>query len=222
MALLPLGTGNILARALGVGDPLRAIETIEHGAVRSIDVLRTSHPAAPLALVSISAGFEGRFLERYAAWRSLGRPTAAFGALLTSLGKGAPIDLDVDGETVLGSGERPFSAGLYNTPFYAGGLAMSPEADLADGAGEAVVYHTWRAYGRALGAATGRAALPPSAEVLRRPWRRAHLATPGPLQIDGEPVGAGTVSVWIEPGGLRILGARDSTSSQSQRGVSRQ
>jgi diacylglycerol kinase family enzyme len=205
MALLPLGTGNILARALGVGEPGQAFRALEQGAVRHIDVMRTSHPAAPLALVSISAGFEGRFLHRYAACRFLGRPLAALTALLGSLGQGASIGLELDGQAVIRPGDVPFTAGLYNTSLYAGGLVMLPGADPADGAGEGAVYQTAWAYGVALGAALRRVAPRPRADVLHRRWRTAWIDCPGPLQIDGEPVAAREVSVWLEPRALTIV-----------------
>lgn len=205
MALLPLGTGNLLAHALGVGDPGRALWALEQGAFRLIDVMRTSHPAVPLALVSISAGFEGRFLHRYAACRFLGRPLAALTALVGSLGQAAAIGLELDGHAVVPPGKVPFTAGLYNTSLYAGGLVMLPGADPADGAGDAAVYQTAWAYGLALGAALLRTAPRPRADVIHRRWRTAWIDCPGPLQIDGEPVATREVSVWLEPRSLAVV-----------------
>lgn len=207
LAVLPLGTGNILARTLGVDTPVHALAALEHGPVRRIDVMRTSHPAAPLALVSISAGFEGRFIERYAQRRRLGRGVAALTALWSALGRGAPPMLELEGENVLGAGDEVFSAGLYNTPFYAGGLVMSPDADVADGAGEVAVYRTALAYVRATAAALGRSSRRSGADVLRRRFGVARLESAGPLQIDGEPVAAGAVSVRMQPGALSVIAA---------------
>jgi diacylglycerol kinase family enzyme len=201
-AIVPLGTGNILARECGIESPSQAFEALESGEVRRIDAMRTSDAGAPFALVSISGGFEGRFLARYARLRRGGRPLAALGAL--SAGWAAePITLELDGQVVL-AGERVFSAGLYNSRYYAAGIVMSPDADVADGSGECFVYRTRRDYAAALGgAACGRprAATPPR-------WRTARLHSAGPLQVDGEPAASGSLTAWMDPGRFSVLTPR--------------
>jgi diacylglycerol kinase family enzyme len=205
LGVLPIGTANIFARALGIGDPRLALRALEHGRVRRVDVMRTSHAVAPIALVSISGGFEGEFLARYARRRSIGRAVAALAAAPAAWSRRPAVALTLDGESVLRPEEVVFSAGLYTTPFYVGGLVMSPGADIADGRGEAVVYRTARAYGTALVAAL-RGTTPPAADaVVRRAWRTAHVESQGPLQFDGEPAAGGDVSVWIEPGALAVI-----------------
>lgn len=201
MAVVPLGTGNIVARELGLADPRLALRALEQGVVRRVDVMRTSHPSAPLALVSVSGGFEGRFLARYARLRRYGRPLAALGALTAAWQSGAACTLECEGETVLHAAETAFSAGLYNTRYYAAGLAMLPEADIADGRGEACVYRTARGYRAALVAA-GRGRAP---SVRHRAWTSARIESQGPLQIDGEPVSGGVVRVWIEARSLALI-----------------
>jgi hypothetical protein len=115
--------------------------------------------------------------------------------------------LELEGENVLGAGDEVFSAGLYNTPFYAGGLVMSPDADVTDGAGEVAVYRTALAYVRATAAALGRSSRRSGPDVLRRRFGVARLESAGPLQIDGEPVAAGAVSVRMQPGALSVIAA---------------
>lgn len=205
IAILPFGTGNILARALGVGDPRQAIRALEHGTVRHIDVMRTSHPAAPFALVSISTGFEGRFLSRYACLRRFGRPVGALAALSVAFGNGGPIALELDGDAVLRPDDGVFSAGLYNTRCYAAGLVMSPGADISDGWGECNVYRTARTYWATVGAALRGASRYPHAGVFRRRWRTAHIESQGPIQLDGEPVSGSAISVCMEPGALAVI-----------------
>ncbi len=205
LALLPLGTGNLVARELGLDDPRLALRALERGTVRRIDVMRTSHPAAPLALASISCGFEGVFIARYAGLRRGGRLLAALGALPAAWDRGATPALECDGEILLAPTDAAYSVGLYNTGCYVAGLVMSPGADVADGWGEGVVYRTARAYWTAMAGALRGGAPGAEAGVVRRRWRVARLESRGPLQFDGEPASGGTVSVWMEPGALPVV-----------------
>lgn len=206
LAILPFGTGNILAHTLGLDDTRRAVLAVREGQPSRVDVMRTSDPSAPLAVVSISSGFEGRFLMQYGNLRRFGRAVGALAGLAESWGRADALALEVDGETVLRAGERAFSAGLYNTRTYAGGVVMSPDADPADGIGESVVYRTAPAYWATVVRRLCGSSAPARTGVVRRPWRRARLESSGPLQIDGEPRGAGTISVWMEAAALPVLG----------------
>ena len=212
IAILPVGTGNILARTLGVHRPDQAVRALQHGAVRRIDVMRTSHPLAPVALVSVSGGFEGRFLDCYSRFRRFGRPLGAFAAVPLARKRTVGMNLQLDGDAVVQTDDPVFSAGLYNTPFYVGGAVMSPGADIADGSGEGVVYWTSSAYWRAVWAGLRGGARSGAPGILRRAWRVARIESEGTLQIDGEPVRPQAMSVWMEPAALSVLVPSTGTS----------
>lgn len=203
IGLLPLGTGNILAYELGitgVGDGLASL-TSSH--TRAVDAMATSHPLAPLALVSISAGFEAEFIARYARFRGVGRPLGVLAGLAAGTRSARGILAELDGAEVVSPDEAVFSAGLYNTAHYAARLAMSPQAEIGDGLGDCAVYRGaagyWSTVARAL---LGR---PPGPhDALRRRWRSARLETSGPLQVDGERVEGGAITVSLEPGALTV------------------
>ncbi len=205
MALLPLGTGNALAHALGVATRARALTALLGGHARPLDSMVTTHPAAPLALASLSAGFEGRFIARYTHWRERGRLLAGAAALAAAGAGREPIRLLADGEELTGGVARVFCAGLYNIPCYAGGRRAWVAADPGDGLGDAVVCPTALGYWRAL-AAPGRppARGDPAAPRLRR-WSSAVLEAPGPIQFDGEIAAGGTLELRLEPGALHVL-----------------
>lgn len=204
LGLLPLGTANILARELGMGTIREALGALSGSAVRPLDLLRTDHPEAPVVVASLSGGFEGTFIARYAALRRRSRILGGLRGLTALAGAGASVELEVDGEEMLGGGEPVFAAGLYNTRCYAGGVVMSPGADPSDGLAEAVAYRTARAFwGTVLDGRRGGGGARPG--VLRRPWRTARLHTTGPLQADGEPVEGGRVEIRLHPGALRVL-----------------
>ena len=83
---------------------------------------------------------------------------------------------------------------------------MSPDADPTDGLGEGVVYRTAGVYWATVaGSLSHHGSVPTNAGILRRRWRQARLESSGPLQIDGESQSAGSVSVWMEAGALRVL-----------------
>jgi diacylglycerol kinase family enzyme len=207
LAILPLGTGNTMARALGILNVSHALQVLQHGTVRSVDVMRTSHPPSPVALVTISAGFEAAFIHRYSASRRHSRVWAGLSQMPIALRGNPSTMLELDGRVVLEPGESSFSVGLYNTPFYAAGIRMSPESDVYDGLGESIVYATAAAYWRTAAAALREDRALPRNGVQRRRFRSARIESAYPLQIDGEPVTCATLSVTMELGALRVLTA---------------
>jgi diacylglycerol kinase (ATP) len=218
LGVLPLGTANLLARNLGLRDPLHALQTLGRGFVRRIDVMRTSDPQAPVALVSVSAGWEGRFIEAYAAGRGLGRAAAGVRGLAAAGARAEVVTLQLNGATVLDGREAVFSAGLYNTRFYAGGLIVSPNADPADGECESFVYRTAAAYVAAMtrrllwagrgqgGIIRGREDRHASADAPQSGrWKAAVLGSAGVVQIDGEPRPPQCLVLRVEPNALPVL-----------------
>jgi diacylglycerol kinase family enzyme len=218
VGVLPLGTANLLARNLGVPDPLTALQTLERGVVRRIDVIRTSDPQAPVALVSISAGWEGRFIAAYAAGRGLGRAAAGVRGLAAAGLHGEAVMLQLDGRTVLDGRAPVFSAGLYNTRFSAGGLVVSPDADPTDGECESFVYHTAASYAAAMTLRLLRSGrVPPrtfqdrehahaaAGRPQRGRWKVALLQSPGVVQIDGEPRPPQCLVLTVEANALPVL-----------------
>jgi diacylglycerol kinase (ATP) len=197
LGVLPLGTGNAFAHAMGVGRLPAAVNAIAAGACRVVDVMRTDRAEAPVALVSISTGFEGRLIERYGRHRRRGRLAGAACALSALLQREDGIALAVDGCAVLGAATPVFSAGLYNMRTYGGGWVAWPEADPGDGRGLAVVAATRRSYLRAL--AGGHSA------CRRAAWSHAVLESRSPIQVDGDSHAPGCIAVRIDPGALRVL-----------------
>ncbi|MGE5179675.1 MAG: diacylglycerol/lipid kinase family protein [Bacteroidota bacterium] len=202
--VLPAGTGNAFAHSLGIRNPAEAVEALLGGSVVAIDAMATSCPDVPLALVSLSTGFEGSFLRRLAARRARSRIWSAAIGLAASAGRRRRgVRLIADGEEILSPEERSYSAGFYNMRCYAFGRAMVPEADPRDGLAHAVVYRDASGYWRAIG---GRD--PARSPGLRRAFRRARLETEHAVQFDGEAAPPGRYDVWVEPAALRVFARR--------------
>lgn len=208
LGVLPLGTGNVLAHALGVATTRGAVAALVRGGTRSIDLMLTGHPSASVAVMSISVGYESRFIHRMARWRRLGRPVGMAVGAVAALGSGnGGTSVTVDGERLVSPEETFCNAGLYNTAYYGFGRLVLPEAVPDDGEGEAVVHLCGRTYWGALLRGLQR----PQREVPGAPryrrWCHATLATSLPIQVDGEAVGAGSFEIRIAPRALQVIGA---------------
>jgi hypothetical protein len=204
LGILPLGTGNAVAHSLHVGTAGRAVAALLDGVEARLDLLVTDRPEAPLALCSISAGFEGAIFAGLGGCRGARRAAAMLRALPHAWRERGGLHFVVDGATLADPWEPVFNAGLYNLPCYAFGRVVHPDADGADGHAEAVVHPTAASWLAAL-----REGLP-TAPPRPGPARTAHVAraglrSSGPIQVDGEPVAAGTIEVAIEQGALRIV-----------------
>jgi diacylglycerol kinase family enzyme len=216
IGVLPLGTGNALAHPLGVGSLARALRALDWGDPRSIDLMTTTHPAAPVAMVSISAGFEARMLATVSAtgaWRRWLRVLPGLVRLAGGVWAGTTVTLD--GQSLVGREERIHNVGLYNLPCYGFGWRMWPDADPEDGLAEAVVCRSPRSYLRTLRHGLRTAQAGDTADRSWRRWSRAHIESSGPVQIDGEVIAAGAFDVVLEPRALRVLALTEALDPES-------
>lgn len=208
MGILPLGTGNLMAHEMGVGSAACAIDVLLHGTARALDVMVTTHPQAPIALMSISIGFEARALHRLARWRRWGRPMGILGWTAASLGpRRKGTSLSVDGESILACDRAYYNVGLYNMARYAFGRLVLPDAVPNDGECEAVLHLQARQYVRTVLKGLQRSNTGLAGGTVYRRWRRAAISTAHSVQVDGEPVRGGTFEVYVEPRGLQVFAA---------------
>lgn len=205
IGLLPLGTMNILAREVGIRDLGSALRALSSGQARPVDLMRTSHPSLPIALTSLSAGFEGVFVGRYQSWRRFGRPAGAVMGMVMPRTPWRTVELTVDGQVIAGPADHAFSAGVYNAKHYPLGVVMSRDADISDGVGESAVYLTEGAFWRTVASGFRGGAREPGRHVRRTPWATAVLETDGPIQADGEALDGARIEIKMEPAGLHVL-----------------
>ena len=204
MGVIPAGTGNAFAHSIGAGRMPEALDALRRGVSHALDVMVTDHPALPLALISISTGFEGRLLAEVARRRARGLPGFTSPWLFATLARsGTGGTLTCDGEILLHPEERFYSAGVYNLPCYFFGRRVVEDADPADGLAHARVHMGPATYLQALMRPGER---PPDSVRARR-FRRARLETEGPVQADGEAAGGGAIEIVVEPAGLCVFAA---------------
>jgi len=204
--VLPFGTGNAFAHAIGVGRVEDAFDTLASGEVRALDLMATDHPRMPVALVSISVGFESRLLESMANNRRVSPVIGAARGALTSVGRRwRGVELMLDGEIVSDPSEPIHNVGLYNHRCYAKGKIVYPNADPTDGRGEAVVYRRSGPYLRAVAKGIHTQTRRDTPGVSVRRWSTARFRSSLPYQADGESLAPGDMEVRLEKRALRVL-----------------
>lgn len=183
IGLVPLGTGNDLARGTGISlDPDEAVSALLDAEARPLDlmvddtggvVVNAAHAGLGAEAAATAAGMKDR----------LGPLAYPLGALIASVrNQGWTLRVDVDGHRLAGPGEGPLlMVGLANGPSIGGGTALCPGADPGDGLLDVVV-----------AAATGRGARLAFANALRKGThlRRedVHHRRGREVLISGEPI----------------------------------
>lgn len=209
LGLVPAGTGNDFARALGVpADPMDAVDSLvsalQAGKRRRIDLGRVGDTWFATVLC---AGFDASVNERANRMRWPSGPRRYDLAILAELAafRSSPVVLDVDGDVI------ELAATLVavgNTPFYGGGVPICPAADPSDGLFDVTIigHATRRGLLRMLpGLRTGKHVTHPSVRTLRA--RSVSLdGNTWPAYADGEPQGRVPVTMTCVPDALTVIG----------------
>ena len=137
VGVIPGGTGNDLARTLGVPQDLeRALEIALNGADRELDVWRwNGEPFINIAGVGLDAAVAAAVNRSF---RQLGGAAAYVAAVVTTVPKFKPFQLSL--KFPGGEWEGPaWLAAFANARCYGGGMQIAPGADPSDGLLEIVV-----------------------------------------------------------------------------------
>lgn len=131
LGIIPLGSGNDLARALGLPlDPFAAVQALLAGRSSRMDVVRVDGDVyACVAGVGLDA-LANRFANR------LGSPLSGHWhyllGLMAAMAVWKPIEVELVADTTMFRGRANFVA-VANAPSYGGGLRIAPQAQLEDG-----------------------------------------------------------------------------------------
>jgi diacylglycerol kinase (ATP) len=213
IGLVPFGTGNATAHTLGLSSALVACAALERGATTALDIMRTSIPAAPIALVSCSTGFESNFLQRYSSLRYTSRQWAGWSSLLLHVPRRMRgVSLVVDGAAWVTPDEVVHNVGVYNIPHYAFGKVMWRGMAADDGLAIAAAVRSplwyWNLMARGVPAPVLQNETEqrlPGVRTIR--WHTAELSSPLRLQIDGESIDATSAALRVDPRAVTAIHA---------------
>lgn len=211
LGIIPAGTGNDFARAIGVPRRWReAVDIVAQGRTRVIDLMEVTGDlvAGDRGYVGsvISTGFDERVAERAERLPvDLGAPTYAF-AVLAELRRFRPLtyELEIDGVS------RTLPAMLVavaNAGIFGGGIQIAPDFDLTDGLMDITIVHpvprtTLLALFPRL--FSGSFVSYPAIERLQA--RELTIAWEGGFaSADGEPLGRAPLTCRSVPGALTIF-----------------
>lgn len=209
VGLIPFGTGNDLARALGLFGSLEtACRALTEGVTKQIDVgviegLGTDGPRHFLVLAG--TGFDARTAQTVnAGIRGLSGPLAyVWGAVLT-LKQFTPfaLTLTLDGET---RRTEAMFVSFANAPTTGGGMLIAPGAAVDDGCLDICLVETVPKATLLFQLSqvfSGKHVLHPAVTMLKAQSVTVEADPPQPLLIDGEVCGTTPATIKLLPGAL--------------------
>ena len=214
LAPIALGTGNDLARELGLAlDPAAAIAQAVAAPVVRIDLGRAG---GGIFCGVAGSGFDSECAEYSKRVRRLRGPLVYTWSVLRVLAGFVPLRATLDHDGGRFSGEVMFVS-LANTRWFGGGMHIAPQADAADGLLDVVIVHRVsrarllavfpRVY-------SGKHLSHPAIETLRSRSVRLGFDRPSMLYGDGEAIAAvpleeeGGLQVGLDPGALAVVRPR--------------
>jgi diacylglycerol kinase family enzyme len=210
LAVLPLGTENLLAKYLGLEASVDSLcQVIAAGEVIQLDAGRAN---GRIFLLMLGCGFDAEVVHQLSAARTgpISRWTYAKPILAAARSYRYPsvrCTADAPLEQTGDAGHAACWAFLFNLPCYAGGLALAPHADGVDGALDLCTFargSLWHGLWYLGGVLTGTHRRMPDFTSRRVQRVRLESHERVPYQLDGDPGGWLPVDVETLPGRLTV------------------
>ncbi|MGW2210584.1 diacylglycerol kinase family protein [Streptomyces sp. NPDC001781] len=218
LAVVPCGTGNLLARNLGLPlTPAEALDAALGGTSRVVDLARVEGDGLPATHFAVMSGVGldaamMKYAEEHDRAKSmLGWPAYVLAAPKAMRGPRMGLRVSLDGGQPLRRAARMVLVG--NTGALQGGLRLIPEARPDDGVLDLLILDPrgpggWLRTAGALLLHRKRDGEERQGQPEFRTFRRAEFTfdAPEPREIDGDPVGTGRrLTVEVVPGALTVL-----------------
>jgi len=219
LGVLPIGTGNVWAREVGL--PLWSIihrhwleevaKALVEGKRRQVDVGRAGqHYFLLWAGVGLDAKVTEVMEPRTKAQKRWGALAYAIAAAAVARDfKGALATVTVDDQTFQG---QVLLVLISNAQLYGGILRLAPQAQLDDGLFDVCIFkgHDWTAtLGHATAILTGQYLDSPDVAYYRGRRVVIETAVPLPVQLDGDPKAVTPIELEVVPKALTIIIPRD-------------
>jgi len=208
LGIIPVGTGNDLARNLGLKLELQeAVSTVLNGVVRRIDVGTIN--GTPF-INNAGTGFDAHVMKAMNSGIRFLRGQAAFHvAILKTFPGYKPFTLTLEtdsGETIT---EKAFLVSVLNGKMYGGGMMAAPQADMDDGVLDVMVIKAMPKLPLLLAlmpqVTAGRHENHPAVRMLKVRHLKVTTTPPQPLNIDGDVRGLTPCEIGVMARALKVL-----------------
>lgn len=205
LGIIPLGSGNGLARSLGIPqDVNESLKVIEEGHILTCD--RGIVNDFPF-YCTFGLGFDAAVSEKFATMKRRGKVTYVRSALREFLRyRSEPYVIATDGNVLTDSA---FLIAVCNAPQYGNNAYIAPKAQLSDGLLDITVVHkdsTLMAIKMGVDLMTGYLDRNTGIKTLKIKEAKISRLSEGPVHLDGEPMTLGkTLHITCDPGALRVF-----------------
>ncbi len=214
LGIVPFGTGNDVARAAGIRNPVGAFEALAAGQVRAVDLIKVScqangQPMVRHAMLFASVGITTELLQHTTPFlkRVCGQRFAYIAGLLFALGRYSTpmMKITCDGQSVK---NRFVFACTSNGETFGGGMKIAPGALLDDGKLNVNLIEAigaWEALSHLPKLLQGRHTSHP--KVLYRTATEVSIETETPIEVaaDGDVIGFTPARFQVVPRALRLV-----------------
>jgi YegS/Rv2252/BmrU family lipid kinase len=208
LAILPLGTANVVARELGIPrDPAHVAQLIADGATRSVDAGRYG---ARRFLLGVGAGLDAAVVEEVHRTRGKSLSYASYvRPVLRVLWRYnfPKMRVTVDGVRLSDDAEYAI---VGNCRYSAGVLALTPRAKLDDGLLDVCLFSALTVPRLArLALAAYRPGFAERRDLIYAQGREVEILPQGnervPFQVDGDPGGEAPLTLTVEASAIRVV-----------------
>jgi diacylglycerol kinase (ATP) len=212
LGVIPLGTGNDLARTLAIpDDPHAAVTLVMHGRERSIDLVRVDGGDGPRWCINMAAGGFSGEVDMTVDDRDLKErwgPLAYVVGAVETAREIKPYEVSVQLDHEPAEIVRALAVLVANGRTCAGGVRVAPLADPEDGLLDIVIIrHGTILELTGLAARVASGTILESPHVLHRRGRRARIESVPPMwfNVDGELLTQEPLVFTVEPRRIRVV-----------------